>query len=202
LIFEDCDFAGQSFRGADLTNTTFRRCNLAAAEFQEAILKGTIFDLPDKDALRGAKIGDLSRFFSLRDGAPDRVIDDPAGARQWLQERTGSAARIVEPCAAAQQLRHLFGKFVYPTGAFRRSWLDRRGTLSGKRYCDPEQVLNAAIRARYLLERDRGRIERPEGELYSEFVNYTRDLTVSPGLRALLSEVCDIPGCPHVPPAR
>ncbi len=202
LLFEDCDFAGQSFRGADLTNTTFRRCDLAGAEFHDAILKGTIFDLPDENALRSAKIGDLSRFFSLRDDARNRVIDDPAAARKWFQERTGSSARIVEPCAPAQQLRHLFGKFVYPTGAFRRSRLDRRGTLAGKRYYAPDQVLNAAIRARYLLEGDRGRIERPEGELYSELVNYTRDLTVSPGLRALLSEVCDIPGCPHVPPAR
>jgi uncharacterized protein YjbI with pentapeptide repeats len=202
LLFEDCDLTGRSFRGADLTNTTFRGCNLAQAEFQEAILKGTVFHLVDENALRGAKVGDLSRFFSLRDEARDRLIDRPDAARKWFQERTGSTPRIVEPCAAAQQLRHLFGKFVYPTGAFRRSRLDRRGTLAGKRYYAPDQVLNAAIRARYLLEGDRGRIERPEGELYSELVNYTRDLTVSPGLRALLSEVCSLPGCPHVPPAR
>jgi hypothetical protein len=198
LVFEDCDFHGMSFRGADLTNTVFRGCNLQDVELEGAIMKGTIFDLPE-NGLRGARVGDLSRFFSLKQGERGRVISDPSSARKWFEERTGTRTRIVEPCPAAQQLRHLFGKFVYPTGDFRRSWLDRRAVLAGTRYYDSGLVLRSAVRFGYLLEGERDRILRPEGELYGEIVGYMKELRVTPGLSALLSEACDISKCPHVP---
>jgi hypothetical protein len=201
LVFEDCDLSNMSFRGADLTNTVFRRCRLRDASLEDAILRGTTFVLDEDAALEGARFGDLTRFFSIRTRESGRLIDDHAAARKWFERTTRIGSKIVEPCPSAQQLRHLFGKFVRPSGDFRRSWLDRRGVLAGARYHDdPEQVLDAAVRAGYLLEGDRNRIVRPEAEPYSEVVNYMKDLRMSPGIRALLADVCKIDGCAHVPP--
>ncbi len=199
LVFEDCNLEGMSFRGADLTNTIFRRCILRGADLESAILRGTTFVLAEETALKDARLGDLTRFFSIRTRESGRLVDDYAAARRWLERHTLTRTRAVEPCRAARQLRHLFGKFVRPSGDFRRSWLDRRGTLAGARYHDdPDRVLEATIRAGYLLEGDRNRVLRPEGEPYSEMVNYMKDLRVSPGIRALLADICDVNGCTHV----
>ncbi len=200
LVFEDCDLKGMSFRGADLTNTVFRRCSLQKADLEGAMLRGTTFVLAEETALEGARLGDLTRFYSIRTREQGRSIDDHATARKWFERHTRIHSPIVEPCSAAQQLRHLFGKFVRPNGDFRRSWLDRRGTLAGTRYHgNPERLLEATVRAGYLIEGDRNRIVRPEGEPYSEVVDYMKDLRVSPGIRVLLADVCDIRGCTHVP---
>jgi len=53
----------------------------------------------------------------------------------------------------------------------------------------------------YLLEEERyrDRIRRPEGPLYSELVGFATSLNITPGIRALLDDVCDKENRPHVP---
>jgi hypothetical protein len=101
------------------------------------------------------------------------------------------------------QLRLLFGKLVRPNGQARRSWIDRKAALAGRRIHKPEIVLNCAVRYGYLSENAvRQRVERPDGQLDAEFVSYVSDLRLTDGLRSLLAEACDIEGCAHVPTAR
>ena len=150
--------------------------------------------------MRGARFGNLQRFYSLRI-QPGKSETDYHVVQQWLRERTGVAEEIVEPCAAAGQLRYLFGKYIHPNGLAKRAILDRHGVLSGKRFYDAEKTLGAAVRHGYLVgeERYRDRIRRCDGDLYTEIINYVRDLTPSPGLRRLLDELCPVENCRHIP---
>jgi hypothetical protein len=204
LEFEGLDLHTVSFRGCNLTDTEFRNCNLRGAVFVDAIIKNTGFLSLPPDGLRGAEIGDLTTFFSMRlDRA--RVVEDHGEAHRWFQQRTQERAPMVEPCASALQLRYLFNKLVYPNGTVRRSWLTRRAVLSGKRFhSSPEDVLEAAIRHGYLHEEERyrDRIHRPEGRQYSELVEYAASLRLTAGIKALLDDVCYREGCPHVPVVR
>lgn len=199
VVFEDLDLAGVSFRSADLTDTVFRRCDLRGAKFDDAILSNTAFSELADDALAGAEVGTLSRFFSMR---VDRagIVRTPALAGSWFEERTRVSGPVVDPCEAALQLRHLFHKFVRPDGTARRSWLDRKALDRGTRFADPALTSDAAVQYGYLVpDQARERVERPTGEAYSEMIAFAKDLTLSPGLRSLLDDTCNREGCPHVP---
>lgn len=201
LRFEGLDFSRMSLRGSNLSDTEFRRCNLMGVDFDEAILKNTGFlELPT-EGLRDAKVGDLSKFFSVR-VERGRMIMDYEQARAWFQHQTGQRPPIVSPCAAALQLRHLFNKFVYADGTARRSWLDPNAVTSGRRFHEaPERVVEAAARHGYLREEERfrDRLHRPEGDLYAELIGFATSLVLTPGIRAVLDEVCERESCVHVP---
>jgi len=198
LEFRDLDLRGVSFINCDLTDTEFHDCKLQSASFVGAILKNTAFLCRD-EALRDAQFGDLARFYSLRPSAAV-LVSEPSQAANWIRSVTGAAPKAIEPCAAALQLRHLFGKFAYPNGDARRTWLDLKGTLSGKRFADPEATLDAAVRYGYLRKEDwRKRILRQEGDSWGELVRYSTTLDLSPVIRELLDDLCAQPGCPHVP---
>jgi hypothetical protein len=91
-------------------------------------------------------------------------------------------------------------KFVRPDGQPRRSWLDLKAVVAGKRFYDPDAVSRAALRYGYLV-RDEGRerLKRPDGDAYGEMVNFVTSLGLSPGLRTVLDDVCDVASCDHVP---
>jgi len=201
LVFDGLDLQGISFSGCNLTDTEFRSCNLREAIFVNAILRNTAFLSLPTNGLSNAEIGDLTTFFSMRVDR-GKVIENHGEARKWFQRRTEESASMVEPCNSSLQLRYLFNKLVSPDGTIRRSWLNRRAMLSGKRFHSPtEDVLEAAIRHGYLREEERyrDRIHRPEGRLYSELVEFATSLHLTPGIKALLDDVCDRESCPHSP---
>jgi hypothetical protein len=201
LVFDSLDLQGVSFAGCDLTDVEFRRCNLKRIVLTGAIIKNTgFFSLPP-DGLRSAQIGDLARFFSMR---VDRkiVIEDHKQAHQWFEQQTKEHILTVEPCVSALQLRYLFNKLVSADGTFRRTSLNHKGMLAGKRFhSSPDKVLEAAIRHGYFIqeERYRDRVHRPEGQLYGEMVSFATRLELTPGIKAVLDDVCEIEGCSHVP---
>jgi hypothetical protein len=202
--FKSLDLRGVSFRQCNLTGAEFPNCNLRDAKFEGAIIKNTAFVSDDPEALRGASFGDMEKVYSLITEQGKLETDQRAIGR-WLLRRTGTQPPLVEACEAARQLRLLFGKFVYPTGVAKRAILPKRAALSGKAYLDPKETLGAALRHGYLVEeseRYRDRICRCEGDPYQELVNYVKDLTVSPGLRRLLNDLCPQERCPHVPQAK
>ncbi len=200
--FRQLDFQGVSFRTCDLTDVEFDECHLRDTKFEGAILERTTFLLRDKADLKGADFGNMERFHSLGT-RPRRVETDLRVVKAWLEERTGITEPIVEPCAAARQLRYLFGKYVYPDGKAKRAALDRRGVLAGSAFYDRDDTLDAAIKHGYLIPevRYRGRVGRCDGDMYREMVQYVTDLVLSDGLRNLLNDVCPVEDCRHVPPA-
>lgn len=204
LIFSGLDLQGVSFAGCNLTDVEFRQCNMKKTIFTKAIIRNTGFLSLPSGGLHGAEVGDLAGFFSiLVDGG--KVIDDHRKARQWFQQRTEGRILMVEPCDSALQLRSLFNKLVHPDGTVRRSWLDRKGMLSGKRFRrSPEKVFEAAIRHGYFRqeERYRNRIHRPEGQLYRELVGFATSLQLTSGIKAVLDDVCYKDNCLHVPPVK
>lgn len=204
LAFHDLDLEGVSFRGCNLADVEFHHCNLKQAIFIEAIIKNTgFFSVPD-DGLHGAEVGDLTTFFSMRVHR-GKVIDNHREVHKWFQQQTTQRPPMVEPCGSTLQLRYLFNKLVYPNGTVRRSWLERRGMLSGKHFhSSPEDVLEAAIKRGYLRceERYRDRIHRPEGQLYTELVQFATSLRLTTGITAVLDDVCDIESCRHIPTTR
>lgn len=135
----------------------------------------------------------------------EKLETDQRAIGRWLLDHTGNQPPLVEPCASAQQLRLLFGKFVYPNGVARRAVLPERACLSGKEYYDRKQTLDAALRHGYLIEeaeRYRERICRCEGDRYQELVDYVKNLAVSSGLERLLNDLCPDRGCSHIPRAK
>ena len=194
------DFRGTSFRKCDLTDAEFDQCLLQNAKFEGAIISRTGFFMKDKGDLEGATFGDMERVYSIRT-QPRKPEIEYQDAKKWLRERTGVVEPITEPCAAALQLRYLFGKYVYPNGTAKRVFLDRRAVLTGKEFYNREKTLEAAIAHGYLIpeERYRDRIARSSGDAYSEIVNYVKDLTLSLGLQRLLNDICQIENCQHIP---
>ena len=189
---------GVSFRECDLSNVEFVGCSLRNADFTDAILQNTTFGLSDERALHGAEFGDLSKFYSMK--VNNQVIADHELARQWFAEHSTVRTQTVEPCPAASQLRHLFRKFVRPDGTARRSKLDEQGAVRGKRYHSrPKDVVDAAVRHRYLTRDAFHKISRSEGSQYSELVGYASKLNLTPGITDLLMDVCDRNGCEHIP---
>ncbi len=200
LVFRGLDFHDVTFTGCNLTDVEFERCNLKNANMTSSIMNNTGFLSLEADALQGVKIGDLSQFYSIRVDR-GRVISDHSEARVWFEQRTGRRPPMIEPCAAALQLRYFFNKLVYPNGTAKRSWLSKRAMLAGKSFHDsPEEMLDAAIRHGYLIEEKfRDRIQRPGGDLYSEVVGYATSLKLTSRLRAVLDDVCEGESCSHIP---
>lgn len=201
IRFAGIDLAGMSLAGCNLTDTEFIGCWLQDAELMGAILRNTRFDEETAGNLEGADVGDLSTFYSIRIGSGE-VIADLEEAQQWFAKRTARRVESVGPCAAAKQLRHMFGKYVYPTGEARRSSLDSKAIVSGTRYVtDPEELVEALRRHGYLVG-TLGGYDRPGGDKYSDMVAYSKMLSLPPGLIRVLNDVCEEEGCEHVPRRR
>lgn len=196
VSFEGVDFTGTSFRSANLGGTVFDNCILVGADFKGAVFDLTRFVNGTEEQLVDADFGDLDRFESIEVGG--RTITDHASAHEWISEVTARRSLVKPPCPAAQQVKALFGKYVDAHGQARRSWLPSRALVRGARHHDPDEALKAAIRTGYLLpEGPRDKVKRPEGDRYSEMVQFRVNLTISPGIRELLDEICD-PSCRHV----
>lgn len=200
IKLNELDFRGTSFRQCDLTDAEFNQCLLQDAKFEGAIISRTGFFLKDKGDLKRAIFSDMERVHSIRT-RPRKAEIDYHEAKKWLRERTGVIESRKEPCAAALQLRYLFGKYVYPNGTAKRVFSDKRSVLTGKEYYDREKTLEAAIAHGYLrsAERYRDRIVRSGGDVYSEIVHYVQDLILSQGLNRLLNDICPLENCQHVP---
>lgn len=198
MLFESNDLTGVSFRGVNLTDCVFRACKLTNASLEEATLMNTTFDGETSAAMQGCAVGSLQRFFSVV--TPDGQLNDPKRAAAWFDRVTGVASGFNEPCRAAQQLRHLFGKYVRPDGSPRRDSLDENALTRGTRFADPRAVLEATVSAGYLaVVPPHDRFRRAEGEKYREMVEYVRDQTASPQIRQLLDNLCSKTDCPHIP---
>ena len=189
---------GANFDGADLTNTDFRGADLTGASLDNCLIKGTRFD-SDEETLNGIKFGKMHRFHSAYVG--ERFVDDIADLHGLIGESRDEIGQAPLACLAARQLRQIFGKFVEEDGRGRRKHLDKRAVLRG-RHVVPlphrQDILDEAIRAGYLSEIERERIQRAGDDLYSEMRSFRMHLQMSPGIRALLNETCKEPDCPHV----
>jgi len=200
IKFSELDFRGVSFRECDLTDVEFGKCLLQDATFEDAIISRTVFFLNDAGDLKGALFGKMGRLYSIRTQPRGSEIEDKR-AREWLQRHTGMVEPLVNPCDAALQLRYLFSKFICPDGTTKRAILGRPAALGGKEYFDRGKTLEVAIRHGYLISevRYRDRIGKCEGDKSKEMVNYVMDLTLSPGLRTLLDDICRVRNCQHIP---
>ncbi len=187
---------GARIDGADLTNTDFRQADLTNSSLDNCLIKGTRFD-SNVEMLRSVQFGDIRRFYSAYVG--DSFVDDFAQFCEVIG-KDHLSVKVTEPaCAAARQLRHLFGKFVEETGRGRRKDIATRALQRGKRIVEHrEDIVREAIRAGYLVEGNRGRISRAPDELYGEIVRFRTKLDMSPGIRGLLDDTCNEAGCSHV----
>ncbi len=196
--FANLDLSGVSFRGTDLSDAVFEACSLAGATLEDATLSNTNFQAIPDGGLLGTRFGDLTRFHSVFMNG--RRLDTPSQMMAFLTTSTGEKHAVVEPCAAALQLRHLFNKFVKPDGSGRRDWHSRKALVSGKRHADPAKTVDAAIRYGYLIpDEGRDRILRPDGREYSDMIGFATSLNLPPGVRALLDDLCSVKDCQHVP---
>jgi hypothetical protein len=196
LRFQNLDLSTVSFRGSNLETSSFRDCSLRAAVLADAVVRGTEFVV-----CRGVAdidFGDLSTFFSATvDG---QTFEEPEEFLLAIGALiTSGGPRYVRPCAAASQLRFLFGKYVRPDGVARRDWLDEKGALAGRRYLDPKPIIDAARRYGYVeWDPARKRYLRTRGDHYSDMVALVSKLQISPLIGRLLSEVCRQEGCSHL----
>lgn len=197
LVFENRDLGGFSFRNANLSRTRFRNCDLRRAMFEGAILQETRFE--EGNQLDNAEFGDLTRVRSLYEGR--RRLETHEQITDWLERVTGVPARREEPCPAALQLRHLFGKYVKPLGEPRRDELKYDALLAGKRFegaPSTEECVKSACRRGFLVGPDfRDRYRRAEGDRYAEMVRLVRDARISEEIGKLLAETCRRRGCVH-----
>jgi len=195
--FRARDLSGLSFRRADLSAAAFENCDLRATHFEGAFLDRTHFI--DKNDLKGAMFGDLSRVESVWVGS--HLVADPSKIREWVTGATRIPIPVKEPCPTALQIRHLFGKFITPLGDARRDQLDHRGLLAGKQVpgaASTHECLEEVISGGYLTCRDfRDRCRRAEGDKYAEMVRLVRDGVVSDGLGRILARLCRRRGCLH-----
>ena len=205
ITFCDINLQGVSFAGCNLDTTEFHNCNLRDTDFTGAIISNTGFFRMSSESLEGTNFGDMNSLHSIRvDGrAGARILDEPKGIRDWLDEHANvypdpSAPTL--PCSAAEQLRHLFGKFIRPDGRARRSRVSTNVINRGTRYIQrPEDALDASVRAGY-LSFDRGfhRYHRPDGPKYSEMVEFVRRFEASSDIRFLLDDTCEEVNCSHM----
>lgn len=197
VSFVKRDLSGVSFRQTDLSHTSFENCNLRNAKFEGAFMNRTKF--LGRTDLEGADFGDLTRVQSFY--AAKLFLDSDAKIRDWVEEKTGRQRPINQPCPAALQIAHLFGKFVTPIGAPRRDDLKREGLLAGRRFAGapkPEECLAAVVRHGFLVGPDhRARFKRAAGDKYGEIVRLVRDSRVSQALGVLVSELCSRRSCTH-----
>ena len=132
-----------------------------------------------------------------------RNLSEPRAAIDWLRERVSvdaTASADVLPCSAAEQLRHLFGKYIRPDGTARRKWVGSDAINRGSRYLQrPERAVEAAARAEYLtFERAFDRYRRADAPKYSEMVEFVKRSEASADIRFLLDEICGETSCPHI----
>lgn len=169
-----------------------------------ANLSGTRFEQLSDGALTGARFGRLERFEVIYVGT--QRIDELPKAIEWAQKATGRIEKSTKPCPAALQLRQLFLKFIYPGGEPRRHELLESALISGKRFegaPSPEDGVAACLRFGYLEGPDwRMRIKRVPGDRYNDMVLFVRDWKLTIEMRQLLSLLCSMPGCEHVPELR
>jgi len=196
LRFCGMDLSNVSFRGSNLEAATFDGCSLSSAVLADAILKGTSFR--SCEGVSTADFGDLSTFFSATvDGT---AFEEPDEFLRRIGIRTGpEGPRYIRPCAAASQVRFLFGKYIQPDGVAKRDWVSEKAALHGKRYIDPKRALDAACHHGY-LERDprRKRYARSRGDQYRDMIGLVSKLQITPRLRLMLVDICDVRGCNHI----
>lgn len=197
MQFEGHVLRGINLDGADLTNTDFRNADLTGSSMNGCLIRGTRFGTNNEE-LRTIEFGEMRRFYSAQVG--ERLIDDPRDFFGLVGESKDGTEGMLSACAAARQLRFLFGKFVDETGMGRRKYLPERALLRGKQIVPhAEDILRAATRAGYLVEvPNRDRISRAEDDLYGEMVKFRTDLQMSFGIRDLLDDTCRVSDCPHV----
>ena len=123
--FVDRDLAELSFRGSDLTNAIFERCDLRGSVFQGTHLSRTTFRDCD---LQGA---DLRRSRVQSIVAGQRMLSDVNRIHEWFAENSGVRDQGGR-CPTAQQLVHLFGKYVTPLGEPKRDRLPEKALVSGE----------------------------------------------------------------------
>lgn len=200
LVFHGIDFADMSLRGSDLSRTRFESCSLRGAILADATLRGTTFDLQKADDLSGADFGSLASFYSIVVDHK-RVLSDHKAAAKWLAERTKVVVPPTGPCAAALQVRLIFGKYIYPNGFARRDWHGRKALMSGTRHLDPGRVLESMVRYGYLVPDQRlpDRFRRADGDLYTEMRAFVMNMQLGPTVLALLGDTCTVPDCRHIP---
>ena len=196
IQFEGHVLRGINLDGADLTNTDFSDADLAGSSLNGCLIRGTKF-AADERVLSSLEFGEMRRFYSAYVG--ESIVDDTLKFYAFVGESKRSAEEMQSVCAAARQLRFLFGKFVDETGMGRRKYLPERALLRGKQIVPhAEEILRGAIRAGYLVEiQSRDRISRAEDDLYGEIVKFRTDLRMSSGIRALLDDTCKVSDCPH-----
>ena len=197
LRFDNHGLQKAVFDAADLTNADFSTCDLTGASFNNCLFKNTI--LPEQEEmLRSITFGGMQRFHTAYVGP--QFVDDVALLKQALGEAVEGGIEALSTCAAARQLRHLFGKYVEETGRGRRKDLPVRALMRGSHLVSNlEDIIQEAVRSGYLEEGQfRGRLQRPEDESYREIVAFRTELKLSPGLKALLDETCQDVGCLHV----
>ena len=205
IKFRNMHFRDVSFAGCNLDTTEFHACDLRGTEFSGAIISNTGFFNMSPDLMVGANFGDMNTVHSIRvDGrAGARNLGDSKAAMRWLGEQVNVApdpSVDALPCPAAEQLRHLFGKYIRPDGTAKRKWVGSDAINRGSRYIQrPENVSDAAIRAGYLTPEGRfHRLHRADGTKYPEMVEFVRRLEASPDIRFLLDEICGETSCAHI----
>jgi hypothetical protein len=186
-----------SFRNSILSGVTFQDCDLRGAGFEGAFFNRSRFEGSNK--LEGAHFGDLGRAVSIFVGR--QILEEPSDIRAWVEKVTGRVQPPTEPCPTAQQVFHLFSRFVTPLGTPRRDDLPHRALLSGRRYngaASPEDCLAQAVDHKYLSGPDfRDRFRRAEGDKYAEMVSFVRDSKVSDSLGRMIAPICRRRGCVH-----
>lgn len=197
LRFENHGLQDTVFDGADLTNSDFGSSDLTGARLDNCLFKNTV--LPDQEEmLRSITFSGMQRFYSAYVG--QQFVDDIVELKKILGQDADGEMDTLSTCAAARQLRLLFGKYVTETGRGRRKDLPVRALMRGSHLVpNLEEIIDEAVRSGYLEEGQfRGRLQRPEDESYSEIVAFRTELKLSPGLKALLDETCEDTGCAHV----
>lgn len=202
LVFDRLDLSDVSFRSADLTDATFRACDLQKAAFDWAQLAGTKFEALPAQALNGAQFGDMDHFEYVY--VNGKLIETRDEAGRWVRSATGIVEPKRDPCPTSQQVRALFLKYVFPDGNGRRDELKSSALTRGRRIPNapsPEDCVTAAVRNGFLTGPDyRNRLRRAAGSQYDEVVEFVRDWRIGEATRGLLTNLCPIAGCTHVPP--
>ena len=96
----------------------------------------------------GTTFGDMNTIHSIRvDGRAggSRLLDDPRRIKSWLNENTDkySDAQAHDlPCAAAEQLRHLFRKYIRPDGSAKRNWVGADAVSRGTKHINRPEDCN------------------------------------------------------------
>ena len=201
IFFINRDLSKSSFKDCNLTNTVFRQCVLNEVDFSNAIISGTRFEKQTSELMRGAKFGDLSKFNLCF--IDNKQVTDRQVFKKWVEENAGQTGPIIEPCPTALQLKALLLKFISPDGRIKKGQMRRHALLTGRRVANAprnEEILDESIRKGFFESiRWHDNIRIVPGEKRDDLVSFVSDWDVSKNLRGLLSDVCDIPDCVHVP---